>query len=395
MRDPGLGGPMLEMMGRLQTVGAFFSTSTWTKRVDDPTICDFVAGNPHDMPLPGITEAIKKWAEPQTKDWYAYKPDVPAAREAAAKTLSAERGVTYAKEDIFLTPGTFGALSVAMRTIVDRGDEVVYISPPWFFYEAMIMNAGATPVRVTTKPPAFEVDVDAVAKAITPKTRAIIVNSPNNPAGTIYGEDLLARLSAVLTAAADRNGRRIFLLSDESYRKILFDGNSYVSPAAFYPDTFVLYTYGKTLLSPGQRLGYIALPPTMPDRDALRDAMFLSQVIGGWQFPNAVMQYALADLEKLSVDIPRLQSRRDTIVDALRGMGYETTKPDATFYICVRSPIADDMAFSEMLAEHDVFVLPGAIFELPGWFRISITANDDMVERALPGFEKALAQAKG
>jgi len=393
--DPGLGAPMVEVLNRLQTVGAFFSTSTWSKRVDDPTISDFVAGNPHDMPVPGITEAIQKWAVPQTKDWYAYKPDVPSAREAAAKTLSAERGVTYTKEDVFLTPGTFGALSVVMRTILDRGDEVIYLSPPWFFYEAMIMIAGATPVRVKLAPPRFDVNLDAIAKAITPKTRAIIVNSPNNPAGTIYGPELLKDLSAILTEAAKRNGRRLFLLSDESYRKILFDGNTYRSPAEFYPDTFVLYTYGKTLLAPGQRLGYIALPPGMPDKQALRDTMFLSQVVGGWQFPNAVMQYALEDLEKLSVDIPRLQRRRDTIVSSLRGMGYETTNPDATFYICVRSPIEDDVAFSEMLAEHDVFVLPGAVFELPGWFRISVTGNEDMIERALPGFEKALAQAKG
>ena len=395
MTDVGLGGQMAEIMNRLQTVGAFFNTSTWSKRVDDPSICDFVAGNPHDMPLPGITGAIKKWAEPKTKDWYAYKPDVPAAREAAAKTLSAESGLRFSKEDLFLTPGTFGALSVVMRTILERGDEVVYLSPPWFFYEAMIMNAGATPVRVTLTPPGFAVDLDAIAKAITPKTRAIIVNSPNNPAGTIYDADTLTKLAKILTDAASKHGRRIFLLSDESYRKILFDGNTFVSPAKFYPDSFVLYTYGKTLLSPGQRLGYIAMSDDMPDREMLRQGMFISQIVGGWQFPNAVMQYALEDLEKLSVDLPHLQQRRDTIVSSLRAMGYETTNPDATFYICVRSPIDDDLAFTEMLAEHDVFVLPGAVFELPGWFRISITANDDMIDRGLPGFEKALAQAKG
>jgi len=386
---------MVEIINRLQPVLSFFTTSTWSKRSEDPTICDFVAGNPHDMPLPGITDALRKWAEPQTKDWYAYKPDVPQAREAAAKTLTAERGVTYQREDVFLTPGTFGALSVAMRTILDRGDEVIYLSPPWFFYEAMIMVAGATPVRVMTQPPEFEVDLGAIEKAITPRTRAIIVNSPNNPAGTIYQADMLQRLSSILTKAAERNGRRIFLLSDESYRKILFDGQPFVSPAGFYPDTFVLYTYGKTLLAPGQRLGYIAMPPTMPGLEILRNALFLSQIAGGWQFPNAVMQYALEDLEKLSVDIAHLQGRRDRLVEALRGMGYETTNPDATFYIVVRSPISDDVAFSEMLGEHDVFVLPGAVFELPGWFRLSITANDDMIERSLPGFEKALAQARG
>lgn len=386
---------MVELIGRLGPVMQFFTSSSWSKRNTDPTICDFVAGNPHDMALPAITDAIQRWAVPQSKDWYAYQDNVTSAREAAATALRAESGIAFEPEDVFLTPGTFGALSVALRTVVDHGDEVIFLSPPWFFYETMIMVAGATPVRVTLKPPKFEPDVDAIEAAITPRTRAIIVNSPNNPSGLIYSPEVLQRLAAVLTGASEKHGRRIFLLSDESYRRILFDGKTFTSPAHYYADTFVLYTYGKQLLSPGQRLGYIALPPTMEDREVFRNVMFLAQVVGGWQFPNAIMQYALGDLEPLSVDIPQLQRRRDRLVEALGTMGYEPTNPEATFYILARSPIPDDVAYSEMLAEHDVFVLPGAIFELPGWIRLSITANDDMVERGIPGFERALKQARG
>ena len=373
----------------------FFRESTWSKRQGDPTLCDFVAGNPHDMPLPEIVDSLRQRAVPKNKDWFAYKMNEESSLATAATGLSADHGITYDPLDLTLTPGTFGALSVSMRLILDRGDEVIFISPPWFFYEAMIMVAGATPVRVVSPPPRFDLPLDAIEAAITPKTRAIIVNSPNNPSGRIYPASDLERLGKLLAAASARNGRTIYLLSDESYRRILFDGNTFVTPARFYDATLVLYTYGKQLLAPGQRLGYVAMPPAMPDRDLLRDAFLLAQISGGWQFPNALMQYTLPDLENVSVDLAQLQRRRDRVVETLRAMGYELNLPDSTFYIIAKSPMQDDMAFTEVLAEHNVFVLPGTIFELPGYFRLSITANDDMIERSFPGFEKALEQATG
>ena len=373
----------------------FFRESTWSKKAGDPTLCDFVAGNPHDMPLPEIVDAIQRHSVPKDKEWFAYKMDHLTAQEAAAEGLARDHGITYDPLDVTLTPGTFGALSVSMRTVLEPGDECLFISPPWFFYEAMIIATGATPVRVVSPAPAFELPVDAIEKAITPKTRAIIVNTPNNPSGRIYPPADLERLAAVLKAASDKNGRTIYLLSDESYRRILFDGNTFTSPAASYDATMVLYTYGKQLLAPGQRLGYIALSPTMPDRELVRDAVTLSRIIGGWQVPNNVMAYALPELEHASVDIAHLQARRDRVVETLGAMGYELNTPDSTFYIVAKSPIEHDMAFTEMLAEHNVFVGPGTIFELPGYFRLSITANDDMIERSFPGFEKALKQATG
>lgn len=373
----------------------FFRESTWSKKQGDPTMCDFVAGNPHDMPLPEIVDALQRRAVPENKDWFAYKMNDENSQAVAARALSAEHGIAYDPLDLTLTPGTFGALSVAMRTVLDPDDELIFISPPWFFYEAMVIVAGAKAVRVVSEPPEFDLPVDAIEAAITPHTRAIIVNSPNNPSGRIYPNADLERLGAILKAASERNGRTIYQLSDESYRRILFDGNTFTSPAKFYDATLVLYTYGKQLLAPGQRLGYIAMPPTMPDREVLRDALTLSQITGGWQWPNALMQYVLPDLEGVSVDVPHLQERRDRVVDELRRIGYELNKPDSTFYIIAKSPIADDMAFTEILAEHNVFVLPGAIFELPGYFRLSMTANDDMIDRSFPGFEKALAQASG
>lgn len=159
---------------------------------------------------------------------------------------------------------------------------------------------------------------------------------------------------------------------------------------AYYRDSLLLYTYGKTLLTPGQRIGYIALPPTMADREPLRQALFAAQVVAGWAFPNALLQHALPDLETVSIDMIHLQAKRDTMVAALRAMGYELQVPEGTFYLLVRSPDPDDMAFSDRLAAAGVFVLPGSVAELPGTFRISLTASDEMIERSLPGFETAI-----
>jgi aspartate aminotransferase len=235
--------------------------------------------------------------------------------------------------------------------------------------------------------------VAAIKAAIGPRTRAIIINSPHNPTGKIYSHATLEGLAGLLTHASAHIGHPIALISDEAYSRIIFDGRAYPSPTAFYPHTFLIYTYGKTLLTPGQRIGYIALPPTMPGREQLRTALFVSQLVTGYAFPNALLQHALRDLEQLSIDIDHLQRKRDRMVAALRDIGYDLHVPEGTFYLLPRSPLADDLAFIELLAEQDIFCLPGTVVELPGYFRISLTANDAMIEQALPGFATALQKA--
>jgi aspartate aminotransferase len=374
----------------------FFTESAWSTRdPDDPYNADFVAGNPQEMVMPEFVEVLQRWAVPQDKDWYAYKFNEPYAQAAAATALRDRRGVPFEDDDIFLTDGAFAGLNITIGTVTDPGDEVVFTSPPWFFYEALIVAHSAAPVRVKVKQPSWDLDIDSIAGAITDRTRAIIVNSPNNPTGRIYHADQLRELAKVLTEASERNGRPIYLVSDEAYWRIVFDDREYVSPTDFYPWSFLIYTYGKTLLTPGQRLGYIALPPTMPGREAMRQALTIAQLtIGGNGVPNAVLQRALGDLEELSVDVKALQRRRDRMVESLRTSGYDVHTPEGTFYLLPRSPIEDDVAFTEQLAKDKVFILPGTLVEMPGWFRISITGNDDMVERALPIFERAAKSAR-
>lgn len=370
----------------------FFLESRWAHRQGEPGICDFVVGNPHEPPIPAFGEALARWSAPRRHNWYAYHLSDPDAQEIVAAALRERLGIPFAPEDVSMTNGAFAGLSAAMRAVVDPGDEVIYNLPPWFFYETLIRGAGAEPVRVPVRRDDFDLDLDAIAVAITPRTRGIVVNSPNNPTGRIYPEATLRALAAILTEASARNGRSIYLFSDEAYSRIVFDGRRFISPVGFYPHSFLIYTYGKTLLTPGQRLGYIALPPAMPDREQMRDALLMAQVNCGYAFPNALLQHALPDIEPLSIDVGHLQRKRDRMVAALRSFGYDLHLPEATFYLLPRSPIPDDTAFAERLAERDVFVLPGALADIPGYFRISLTANDDMIDRALPVFAAAIRE---
>jgi aspartate aminotransferase len=371
---------------------AWFQGPVW-ERALEPTVSNFAVGNPQEMPLPAYVEALRKQLEPRDKDWFAYKLSEPNAQAAVASTLTERTGLAWEPDDVFMTNAGFAALAVTFRALLEQDDEVVFLSPPWFFYEMLILAADGVPVRVPLTPPGFDLDVDAIANAITPRTRAIIVNTPHNPSGRVYQLDALGALAELLRAESARHGHPIYVVADEPYNRIVFDGRRAPSPAEVYAHTVITYSYGKTLLAPGMRIGYVALPPTMPDRDVVRDRLFIAQLATGFAFPNALLQHAIEDLEGLSIDIGALERRRDRLIPALRAMGYEAILPEGTFYSMVRAPIDDDQAFARLLADNDVIVLPGSVVELPGWFRVSLTASDEMVERSLAGFRRAREEA--
>jgi aspartate aminotransferase len=384
-----------QMRNALKSVEPLFrfylTDSAYSRRKNDPGISNFVLGNPQEMPLPGFTQALQRWTVPQNKDWFAYKRNVPEAQIVVAASLQERIGMPFEPADVSMTNGAFGGLAAVIGSVAGPGDEVVFISPPWVHYESIIYAAGAVPVRVKIDFATFDLDIEAISGAISPRTRAIIVNSPHNPTGKIYPAETLTRLASILTQASERYGQPIYLVSDEAYHRIVFDGRTFPSPVCFYPCSFLIYTYGKTLLTPGERIGYIALPPTMPDREEVRSMLAISQIVIGWAYPNNVLQYAIEDLERLSIDVVHLQRKRDRLVEELRKFGYRLHVPEGTFYLIVRSPWEDDWAFAEMLATHGILVHPGSLMEMPGYFRISLTASDEMIERALPGFKAAIA----
>ena len=381
-----------DLRSTIQPFLRFFNGPVWNRR-EEPGLANFAVGNPQEMPLPSFVDALSTALQPQDKDWFAYKLSEPKSRITVARTLAARTGLAWDPEDVFMTNGGFGALAVTFRAILEPADEVVFLSPPWFFYELLVRAADGVPVRVRLEPPLFDLDPAAIDAAITSRTRAIILNTPHNPSGRVYPIEALRELGEILQSASARIGHPIYLVCDEPYNRIVFDGRAFHSPTEVYPHAITTYSYGKTLLTPGMRIGYIALPPTMPDRADVRDRMFVSQIATGFAFPNADLQHAIADIERLSIDIAALERRRDRLVPALREIGYETTMPEGTFYVLARAPIEDDEAFTATLADHGVLVLPGSVVEVPGWLRISLTASDDMVERGLAGFAAALTTA--
>ena len=359
-----------------------------------PAVADFWVGNPQEPALPGFVEALQRWSTPASIDWFAYAAMREPARRAAAASLSAELGIGFSAEDIFLTRGAAGAIALALRMVVDPDDEVVFLSPPYFFYEAMILASGATPVRVRLKPPTFDLDVDAIVAALGPRTRAILINTPNNPTGRVYPPAALQRLAEGLTGTTNRYGRPIWIISDEAYSRILFDGRSFPSPGLFHPYSLLAHTYSKSALAPGQRLGFLALVPGLPEAEVVRMALLSVGFSAGAVTPDAVMQYALPDIDDLLIDIAAIERRRDRMVAVLREQGYEVQVPEGTFYLLPRAPLADDRVFCALLAKEGVAVMPGHVVELPGYFRISLTATDEMVERSFPVFARAIEEAK-
>jgi aspartate aminotransferase len=359
----------------------------------DPSLCDFLAGNPQEIASEQYVETLKRWAQPADKEWFAYKTGHRPAQVAAAKGLENELGMKFDPDDIVLTRGAHAGLGAALHALVDPGDEVIFVSPPWFFYEALILGAGGTPVKVRLSPHTFDLDVDAISRAITPQTRVVLINTPHNPTGRIFPAEQLEELAQILEEVSLVHGQPVYILSDEAYSRILFDGNRMISPGAYYPRTVLVHTYSKSALAPGQRLGFIALPPEMPGREHLRLAFLaVGAGTGNW-LPDAVMQYALPDIEQISIDLAGLQRKRDRMADALASQGYELHRPEATFYLVARSPMPDDFEFALRLRRSKVLVLPGRALDLPGYFRISLTATDEMIDRALPVFASVMADS--
>lgn len=383
----------------------FQTESEWAKRGGGPAVVgslppprfDFVTGNPYEMPMPQIAESLARASTPQNKNWFQYTMSATSARAAAARGLSERIGVEIAGDDLHLTSGGFAALAVVAQAVADPGDEIIVITPCFFFYESLIASSGAVPVRVPSLRPSFDPDLDALEKAITPRTAAVLVNTPNNPSGRIYPPAVLERLAAILERASAARGKPIYLLSDEAFSRIVYDGAPFHSPTRYYPYTLLLYTYGKTLLAPGLRLGYVAMSTNMPEpaRAQLRELVPMVGIASGWQFPSVPLQYALPELDRLAIDLSHLQSNRDALVAGLRAGGYEVNPPEGTFFMLVRSPWADDHAFVHHLVDHEVFVLPGSIAYAPGYFRMSMGVTRETVEGALPAFAAAFQSARG
>jgi aspartate aminotransferase len=288
-----------------------------------------------------------------------------------------------------MTVGAGGALNVVLKTILNPGEEVIIPSPYFVEYNFYLDNHQGEPVIVPTKSD-FSLDLEAIASKISEKTRAVLIDTPNNPTGKVYTEEELKGLADLLRNRSQKIGQPIYLISDEPYRKIAYD-NIFV-PSIFnaYSESFVVTSFSKDLSLAGERIGYAAIHPDISDREMLIEGLvFCNRVIGFVNAP-ALMQRAVARLLEESVDISQYQKKRDMLYQGLTSFGYEVSKPGGAFYLFPKSPIEDDVSFVDALREENILTVPGSGFQGPGYFRIAYCVADKTIEKALPGFERVI-----
>ncbi len=354
-------------------------------------VFDFTLGNPEVEPPAAVIETLRQVVAGDRLHTHGYMPNAgfPEVREAVARRMAARTGLPYGPQHILMTVGSAGAMNVALKAILDLGDEVIVLVPFFPEYRFYIENHGGKMVSVETGDD-FQPNVERIAAAITRRTKAIVVNSPNNPTGALYPAEVLRDLGALL-----EHNPRVLVLSDEPYRSLVFDGRSAPEVPPLIRRTLVADSWSKALAVAGERIGCLAISPQIEDAAALFDAATFANRVLGFVNAPAVWQWVIARAPETTVDVSQYQDKRDLLCDALARMGYEVTKPAGAFYAFPRTPIADDVAFIRVLLKEGILAVPGSGFGRGGYIRLSLTVARETIQASLPGFERALAAARG
>jgi aspartate aminotransferase len=354
-------------------------------------VFDFSLGNPNLEPPDKFKQVLKDLLNDPSPGRHAYMPNAGfvETRQAVADFLNKHNRPTFTPNEIVMTVGAGGALNVVLKTILNPGEEVVIPKPYFVEYDNYLENHQGIPKVVPTAPD-FSFDLDAISGAVNEKTRAVLIDSPNNPTGKVYDRETLQELADLLSRLSKERGDPIYLISDEPYRKIVYDGIQVPSIFDAYDESFVVTSFSKDLSLPGERIGYAAANPNMADKETILAGMVISNRILGYVNAPALMQRAVSALLEVSVDIALYQRKRDMLCDGLASFGYEFVKPQGAFYLFPRTPIEDDVAFVAALQEQNILAVPGSGFGGPGHFRIAYCVSDDVIERSLPGFQRTM-----
>ena len=381
-------------MGRGSLIRRAFEEGNRLKAIHgDDAVCDLSLGNPVIEPPAVFFEVLREEAGRRGAGLHRYMPNAghAASREALAMRLRAVHGLPFSAGHVAFSVGAAGGLNAVLKAILEPGDEVLQLAPYFPEYVFYIENHGGRPVTVQTTPD-FLPDADAVARALGPKTRALLLNSPNNPTGRVYPAESLHAIGEVLRAHEAKTGRAIVLIADDPYSQLVFDGGTVPSPFAAHRHTVLVGCHSKDLAIPGERIGYVAVHPLADGADELMAAIaFTTRVLGFVNAP-ALMQRVAARLQGVSVEPALYARRRDRLLGALLAAGYECVRPEGAFYLFPRAPGGDDAAFTARLQEHLVLVVPGSGFGTPGHFRIAYCCDEAVLERAIPRFEAAIRQ---
>ncbi len=357
----------------------------------DENVFDLSLGNPVMNPPERFYEELKKISESPIDGMHRYMPNagLTETRTAVAKGLSNETGLSFTANEIVMTCGAGGALNVIMKTLLDPGEEFVIFAPFFVEYNFYADNHGGS-CKVVPPDENFLPDMEVFRSSINSKTRGVLINSPNNPSGIIYGDETLSEMCGIIKEKEVEFGTEIYLVSDEPYRKIIFDNLEYTHIFKYHDRSIVATSHSKDLALPGERIGYIAVNPSCPDIEELVDGLvFCNRTLGFVNAP-ALIQHLIAHLQDTTIDVRIYEKKRDYLYKELTNMGYSLIKPQGAFYMFPKSPIEDDVQFSEELKENRVLVVPGSGFGLPGYFRISYCMEDATIQGSLEGLEKTI-----
>lgn len=354
-------------------------------------VFDFSLGNP-DAPVPAeIKQAIVDLLEeedPGVLHGYMNNAGFEDVREAIAASLNRRFGTDFSYMNILMTVGAASGLNVALKTILDPGDEVVIFAPYFLEYNWYVDNYGGKVVQAPTHEGTFMPDLESFEKLIGEKTRAVIINNPNNPTGVVYGEDIIKGIADILERKQKELSRTIFLISDEPYRELVYDGADVPYVTKYYANTIVGYSYSKSLSIPGERIGYLVIPSELEDSSLVFDtATSANRIIGCVNAPS-LQQKVIGRCVDVSVDVEYYDRNRKALYEGLKGLGFECVEPKGAFYLFLKSPADDEREFCAAAKKYNILMVPGTSFACPGYVRLAYCVSHKIIENSMPAFEK-------
>lgn len=386
-------------LGKSSWIRRMFETGIeLKKKYGAENVYDFSLGNPDLAPPAAVAQGLRELAEDAERSFaFGYMPNAgyPQVRERLAEVIATEQGTAVSSDYVVLTCGAAGGINALFRAVLEPGDEVLCPAPFFVEYGFYAENHRGILKTVSSKPLTFELDLKAIAAAITDRTRCVLINSPNNPTGRVYSLEELAQLAEILTVASARTGRPILLVSDEPYRFLTYDGVQVPAIFPIYEHSVVISSFSKNLALAGERVGYVAVNPTMSEGERLVAGLILTNRILGFVNAPAVGQKLLAKALGHEVDSSIYAARRDAMAEVLTEAGIQFSLPQGAFYFFPRIPKGcDDAAFVNDLMQEQILAVPGSGFGYPGYFRLAFCVDEAVIRGSAPGFARAVARAR-
>lgn len=361
------------------------------QEVGKENVFDFSLGNPSVNPprivADTLAELVREEDQTALHGYTSAQGDL-SVRRAIADHIRTAHGAEADPDFIYMTCGAAASLTITLSALCNAGDEVITFAPYFTEYKVFTETAGASLVALDSDPDTFQIDFDLLEKAVCKKTAAVLVNSPNNPSGVVYGEETVKRLAKLLEEKSAQFGRTIYLITDEPYRELVYGGVKVPYLTNYYPHTIVCYSYSKSLSLPGERIGYIFVNPAAKDAKALYLAVCGAGRALGYVCAPSLFQKLIARCQGVTSDVSVYERNRDTLAGALRSYGFRCVQPDGAFYLFVKSPEPDAYAFCERAKKYNLLLVPGDDFGCKGYVRIAYCVSHEMIERSLPAFEK-------